>query len=148
MQRNVCRNPNSAVAVVVVGLGCETASASRRSRTVLAFKTACGTDVAIEEGTHIALELVSDAHAANRRTASVADLTLGITVSDKATSTIEVVESLVGAFARTVLESVGYVLVVGLNPLVPHASVSAYLTADNDIANAIRTQCRRCFPMP
>jgi len=147
---NVSENPNVA-GVVVVGLGCETldseALAADLSLPVrqTAIQTAGGTDEAIEEGIAAAEELVADAReqGSHREQFDLSDLTLGVTVSDLADSTVESVTPAVGALIRRVVDAGGRVVVGGLGPLVPHADSADDLTADAETADALRDALER-----
>jgi len=148
--RHVSENPNVA-GVVVVGLGCETLDSEALAADLsvpvrqTAIQTAGGTDEAIEEGIAAAAELVPDAREGETKHEqfTLADLTLGVTVSDLADSTVETVNPAVGALVRRVVDAGGRVVVGGFESLAPHADSATALTVDAQTADALRGALER-----
>ena len=131
-------NPNVA-GTVVVGLGCEVlqsdevaADLADRGGPVreLSIQGVGGTDECVERGVDLARELVEDARASERTTASLGDLTLGVVASDLRDSTVEVADPLVGELAASVVEAGGRVLVAGVERFTAHPEAALELATD------------------
>ncbi len=136
---NVAENPNIA-GVVVVGLGCETLDSQNIAADLsvpvkhTAIQTAGGTQAAIDEGTHAARELVTQAGDGDRATVDLEELTLGIATTDVSTSTVQTVHPLVGGLCRRVLDAGGRVAVSATNAFMSTESRNERLTVDDRTA--------------
>lgn len=139
---HVAENPNVA-GVVVVGLGCETLDSERLAADLdlpvrqTAIQSAGGTNAAIDAGVAAAEELVSAAHADRRKRVTVSELTVGLTVSDLAESTVTTAAPAVGRLVRSITDVGGRVVVGGVEPLVPHRDHVGELAADEETADAL-----------
>lgn len=137
-------NPNVA-GTVVVGLGCEVlqsdevaADLADRGGPVreLSIQGVGGTDECVERGVDLARELVEDARASERATASLGDLTLGVVASDLRDSTVGTADPLVGELVASVVEAGGRVLVAGTERFTAHPE-AARAAATGDAREAM-----------
>jgi altronate dehydratase large subunit len=118
----VARNPNVS-GTVVVGLGCEAiqsgdvaAELDRRGAPVreVAIQNAGGTDECIADGVSAVRDLLDADGGAERESADLSDLTVGVVSSDLAPSTVETAEPVVGEFVRELTDAGGRVVVAGV----------------------------------
>ncbi|WP_435181366.1 UxaA family hydrolase [Halorussus sp. AFM4] len=132
----VAENPNVA-GTVVVGLGCEhvqsdTVATALSDRNLpvreVSIQDAGGTEPCIERGVEAAIDLTDQVQAATRTPVSLGDLTVGLVSSDLSDSTVEEAEPLVGAFARSVVEAGGRVVVAGSERFAAHPAATRAAT--------------------
>jgi altronate dehydratase large subunit len=135
-------NPNVA-GTVVVGLGCEVIQSDSLAADLadcggtvreLSIQEVGGTDECVEQGVELVEGLRREAERTERRTASLADLTVGVVSSDLRESTVDTADPLVGAFVDRVVGAGGRVVVAGSERLTTHTDEAIAAAATDAVA--------------
>jgi altronate dehydratase large subunit len=135
-------NPN-VVGTVVVGLGCEViqsdslaADLADRGGTVreLSIQDVGGTDECVEQGIELVEALRREAERTERRTASLADLTVGVVSSDLRESTVDTADLLVGELVDRIVAAGGRVVVAGSERVTTHTDEAIEAAATDAVA--------------
>jgi len=148
---NLARNPNVA-GTTVVGLGCEHLQSGPFAERVAehdvpvretAIQDAGGTEAALDAGVEATEELADAAAAADRTSARLGGLTVGVVSSDLDPSTRSVADPLVGEAVDALLDAGARVVVGGSERLAPHKEAAAERAASEGVAAAVRDACTR-----
>jgi altronate dehydratase large subunit len=115
----------------------------------LSIQDSGGTDECLDLGVEFVEELVADARASERSTASLGDLTVGVVASDLRGSTVDTADPLVGDLVSSVVGAGGRVLVAGTERFTAHpdaareATTPAASAGMRDLLEAHRSQPAR-----
>ena len=133
---SLSRNPNVA-GTVVVGLGCEHVQSDELAADMgdsarvreLSIQGTGGTDACVERGVAAAEELAAS-RSADRASAGLADLTVGVVSSDLSESTVERADPIVGDVVDEVVAAGGRAVVAGNERLTAHPDAARDAASD------------------